>query len=84
MDGELGGETYIDVLLVSSALPPTKFHLDRERRFWFEFSVEKLVAFEFSRISRRDRKLRFFFFSSFFFACAALCQGQRFELSSPS
>ena len=41
MGGELGNETYID-LLVSSALS-TKFHLDRKRQFLYECSVKKLV-----------------------------------------
>ena len=45
MGGELGNETYMDVL-ESSALS-TKFHLDRERRFLYDFSVKKLVLLSF-------------------------------------
>ena len=47
MGGELGDETHIDVPLGSLALSPTNFHLDREHRYLFEFSVEKLVLLSF-------------------------------------
>ena len=43
MGGELGDETSIDVHLVCSAVSPPNFHLDREHRYLYEFSVEKLV-----------------------------------------
>ena len=41
MGGELGHETYIDVPLVSFSIVSTSFHLDREYRYLYEFSVEK-------------------------------------------
>ena len=47
MDDELGNETYIDVLVVSSALSPPKFNLIEKRRFFYEFSVDKLVFLSF-------------------------------------
>ena len=47
MGSELGNETCNDVLLVPSALYPPKFHIDRERRFLYEFSVEKLGVLSF-------------------------------------
>ena len=47
MGGELGDETYAGVPLVSFALPPPIFHLDREHRYLYEFSVEKFVLLSF-------------------------------------
>ena len=76
MGGELGNETYIDVL--ESALS-ANFHLDRERHFLYEFSVEKLVLLSFrgnlGKIESEKTKL-WNFSCTFFCECAALCQGQ--------
>ena len=76
MGGELGNETYIDVL--ESALS-ANFHLDRERHFLYEFSVEKLVLLSFrgnlSKIESEKTKL-WNFSCTFFCEWAALCQGQ--------
>ena len=86
MGGELGNETYIDVLLESSA-SSTKFDLDRERRFLYDVSVEKLVRLSFVDISRRDRvgkKKTQNFSYTFILSCAMLCQGQRLKFSSPN
>ena len=47
MGGELGSETYIDVLLVSSALSPPKFTLIGNDFFFNEFSVDTLVFLSF-------------------------------------
>ena len=59
MGGELGSETYIDVSLVSSASSPPMFTLfgcsGTTFFFFFRISYGKVGAFEFSRISRRDR-----------------------------
>ena len=86
MGGELGNETYMDVL-ESSALS-TKFHLDRERRFLYEFSVEKLVLLSFrgylGEIESGKKKMLEFFVYFLFCECAVLCQGQRFQFSSPN
>ena len=48
MGRELGNETFIEVLLVFVfSIVSTKFHIDRERRFLYELSVEKLVFVNF-------------------------------------
>ena len=48
MGRELGNETFIEVLLVFVfSIVSTKFHIDRERRFLYELSVEKLVLLSF-------------------------------------
>ena len=79
MGGELGDETYIDVSLVSLALSPTNFHLDRERRYLYEFSLQKLVLLRFrgylGEIDSGEKKLNNFFMYFFFFAFAVLCRG---------
>ena len=79
MGGELDHETCIDVLPCVFSIVSTKFHLDRERRFLHEFSVEKLVLLSFrgylGEIKSARKKLEIF--SIFFFACAVLCQGRR-------
>lgn len=45
MCGELGNETFIDFLHVSSALSPQIFRPDGESRFVLEFSVNRWVLF---------------------------------------
>ena len=64
MGGELGDETYAGVPLVSFALPPPIFHLDREHRYLYEFSVEKLVLLSFrgylGEIESRKTKVKKF------------------------
>ena len=65
MGGELGDETYAGVPLVSFALPPPIFHLDREHRYLYEFSVEKLELLSVfanisARSSRGKKKLKIF------------------------
>ena len=47
MGGELGDETHIDVPLGVFSIIPTNFELDREHRYLYEFSVEKLVLLSF-------------------------------------
>ena len=88
MGGQLGNETCIDVLLESSALSPPNFILDRERRFLYEFSVEKLVLLSFrgylGEIESGKKKMLEFFVYFLFCECAVLCQGQRFQFSSPN
>ena len=89
MDGELGGETYIDVLLVSSALSPPKFTLIGNDVFFYEFSVDKLVFLNVrgylgersSRKSKSFREKKNLFLIHFFFYCAVLCQDQCFQFS---
>ena len=46
MDDELGNESYIDVLLVSSPLSPS-FTVIENDDFFYEFSVDKLVFLSF-------------------------------------
>ena len=80
MGGELGNETYTDLLLVSSALSPPKFHLDRKRQYLYEISVKKLVFWVFADISARSsrgKKVEFFIYVriTFFFAQSVVCQG---------
>ena len=62
MGVELGDETYIHVRVVSSALSPPIFHLDREHRYLYEFSVEKFVLLSFrgylGEIESQRKKLR--------------------------
>ena len=65
MGVELGDETYIHVRVVSSALSPPIFHLDREHRYLYEFSVEKLELLSVfanisARSSRGKKKLKIF------------------------
>ena len=75
MGGELGNETYIDLLLVSSALS-TKFHLDRKRQFLYECSVKKLVFLGFrgylGEIESKKKKGRIFHVR-FFIAQSLVC-----------
>ena len=76
MVGELGNETYIDVFLESSALSPTNFHFDRERRFLYKFSLEKLVLLSFRGYlggieSETKKNLAFFIY--FFFVNVQCC-----------
>ena len=72
MGEELGDEIYIDVPLVSFSIVSTNFHLHREHRYLYEFSVEKLVLWVFADISaissRVGEKIRTFQIL-FFFAC---------------
>ena len=82
MGGELGKETYIDVLLESSA-SSTKFDLDRERRFLYDVSVEKLVRLSFVDISRRDRvgkKKNSEFFIYFYFVMCNVVSGSALKI----
>ena len=67
--GELGNETYVDVLLESSASYSPSFILIGSDDLYTNL-VWKSCAFEFSRISRRDRvgkkqTLRFFIHITF-------------------
>ena len=67
----------------------TKFHLDRGRPFFYEFSVEKFVILSFREYlgdiesAKKDEKKRV---SRILFccACARLCRGRRFHFSSPN
>ena len=76
MGVELGDETYIHVRVVSSALSPPIFHLDREHRYLCEFSVEKLVLLSFRgylvEIESGEIKVKNFSYLVLFFACAVL------------
>ena len=91
MGGELGNETYIDLLLVSSALS-TKFHLDRKRQFLYECSVKKLVFLGFrgylGEIESEKKKVRIFHIRFFWHNqwcvrvsasnfCSPICSGSR-------
>ena len=64
LDGwRIGYETYIDVLLVSSALSPPKFTLIGNDVFFYEFSVDKLVFLNVrgylgERSSRKSKSFR--------------------------
>ena len=75
MGVELGDETYIHVRVVSSALSPPIFHLDREHRYLYEFSVEKLVLLSFrgylGEIESTKKKLRIFH-TLFFCMCSVV------------
>ena len=78
MGCELGNEIYIDLLLVSSALSPPKFHLDRKRQYLYDYSVKKLVFLVFrgylGEIESRKKKVTIFH-TRFFFAQSVACQG---------
>ena len=68
MDDELGDETCIDVLLVSSALSPPKFTLIGNDFFFNEFSVDTLVFLSFRRdLARSSREKKLIFFQMHFF-----------------
>ena len=79
----MGNETYVDHVLIESSayyVASTKFHLDREQRFIYGFSVEKLVLLSFADILvSRDRvgkiKVLIIFRCLYFGACAMRCQG---------
>ena len=53
----------------------TKFHIDRERQFLYEFSLEKLVFLSFSGYLDT---------TPFFSACPIFCQGQCIQFSGPN
>ena len=86
MGGELGNQTYID-LLESSALFPPNFTLIGKDDIYTNL-LWKIWCFEFSRISRRDRvgkeKKKNDIFHILFCEGAMLCQGQGFHFSSPN
>ena len=87
MGGELGNEICIEVLLLSSAMFLTKFHIERERRFACEFSAEKLAFFDFADFSaraivKRKEKISEFSYTFFCCMCAVLWQGQCGQFAS--
>ena len=79
MGGELGNETYIDLLLVSSGRSPPKFILIENDNFYTNLALKRCVL-RFSRISRRDRvvknkRLDFLRTPARFFFESVACQG---------
>ena len=87
MGGEMGSETNIDLLLGSSTLSPTKFRLDRERRFCYELSAKKLVFFclrQYLVEIESNYKHVIIFHTVFFPAHAVMCQGRCLQVSSPN
>ena len=78
MSGELGSETYIDLLLLSLQLglhqKPSRSKTTIFIRIW----CRKVGVFEFSRISRRDRveeKKKIEFFIYLFFCTSSAMSG---------
>ena len=87
--GELGSETYIDALLVSSALSPPIFTLIGNDDFYTNLVWKSwcFVLLRFRRclgeIESGGKSFTWDNFLILFFACAVLCQGQCFQFSSP-
>ena len=87
MGGESGNETYIDVLPESATLSPPIFTLIGNDDFYTNLVWKKLVLLSFRGYlgEIESEKAKPWKFSYIFFcnACAVLCQGQRFQFSSP-
>ena len=86
MGDELGTETSIGLLVGSSAMsePIFNFRLNRERRFFYEFFVEKLVFSSFRQylVEVESRYKIFLILMYFFFARAVLRHGKCLQISS--
>ena len=78
MGGELGNETHIDLLLVSSALSPPNFILIENDNFNTNLASKSWCFGVFAdisaRSSRKKEKVRFFQIV-FFVAQSVVCQG---------
>ena len=78
MGGELGNETYIDLLLVSSARSPPNFILIENDNYYTHLLSKSWCFGVFAdisaRSSRKKEKVRFFQIV-FFVAQSVVCQG---------
>ena len=82
----MGNGTYIDLLLVSSALSRPNFILIEKDNFYTNFVSKSWRFGVFADISARSsrKKKLIIFHIRFYSACAVLCQGQCFQFSSPN
>ena len=87
MGGESGNQTYIGIFFLVFSIVSTNFYLDRERRYLQEFGVDKLVLLSFGgyrgEIESQKKELRIVRIL-LLGEWAMLCQGQRFNFSSPN
>ena len=80
LGGELGKETYIDLLLVSSTLSPPNFILIESDNFYTNLASKSWRFGVFADISARSsRKKKRMFHIRFFLAQSVMCQGQCFQ-----